>query len=128
MARPVMLAFAVAAAVVVVCLYSLSPVAASPVAGGWSAVKGAYKVKEVQDLAKFAVKTHNNEKNTNLQYHSVKAAWRQVVAGLKWRIELRAFDPARATKGRVPALYVAEIWEKPWEDFRQLLTFKEATN
>ncbi|CAI5505617.1 unnamed protein product [Closterium sp. Naga37s-1] len=125
MGRFVMLAVA---AVVIVSLYSSYPVAAYPVAGGWSVVKDAYKNKDVLELARFAVEQHNTDKNTNLRFDSVTAAWRQVVAGLKWRIVLRAVDPARsATKGRAPPKFVAEIWEKSWEDFRQLLSFQEVT-
>ncbi|CAI5520194.1 unnamed protein product [Closterium sp. Naga37s-1] len=124
MGRVVILAVA---AFAIVSLYSSYPVAAYPIAGGWSVVKDAYKNKDVRALASFAVEQHNSDKNTNLQLDSVTAAWRQVVAGIKWKIVLRAVDPVSPTKGRAPTKYVAEVWEKSWEDFRQLLSFKEVT-
>ncbi|KAM7498924.1 hypothetical protein LguiA_023338 [Lonicera macranthoides] len=87
-------------------------------AGGWQPIKDP-KDPLVQEIGKFAVTEHNKEAKTNLIYESVIKGETQVVAGTNYRLIISATDGI--TSGR----YQAVVWDKPWEHFRKLTSFKK---
>ncbi|CAK9182245.1 unnamed protein product [Ilex paraguariensis] len=85
--------------------------------GGWSPIKDP-KDPKVQQIGQFAVTEHNNQAKTNLTFESVVRGETQVVAGTNYRLVLTAKD------GTVSNNYEAVVWEKPWQKFRKLTSFK----
>ncbi|CAI5986919.1 unnamed protein product [Closterium sp. NIES-64] len=108
-----------AVAAVAVVLSSVPFAAAGSLLGGWSAVKGAAKSKEVKQVASFAVDAYNKKEGTGLKLVSVESAKSQVVAGVNWSITLKAAAIApvarrlRHRRASPPATstYVAEVFQ-----------------
>ncbi|CAI5522774.1 unnamed protein product [Closterium sp. Naga37s-1] len=110
-----------AVAAVVVVLSSIPFAAAGSLLGGWSAVKGAAKSKEVKEVASFAVDAYNKQQGKSLKLVSVVSAKSQVVAGTNWIITLKAaaVTPVARHLGRRRAsppvtTYVAEVFQSLW--------------
>ncbi|KAF8410824.1 hypothetical protein HHK36_003361 [Tetracentron sinense] len=72
----------------------------------------------VQDLGMYAVLRYNNSTGSNLSFYAVFEAQAQTVAGLNFRLALQALD------ADFPRLYKAYVWEKPWENFKNLTSFE----
>ncbi|KAL5705298.1 hypothetical protein ACHQM5_023622 [Ranunculus cassubicifolius] len=83
--------------------------------GGGGALVGSYKpipdVKDahVQEVAKFAVTEHNKQDKTNLRYDSVVKGQMQVV---------------HKVRGNTVNNYLGEVYEKAWEGYMNLTSFK----
>ena len=74
---------------------------------------------KVQEVAQFAVSEHNKQANDKLQYQKVVRGHTQVVAGTNYRLVIAAKD------GAVLGNYEAFVWDKPWEQFRNLTSFQK---
>ncbi|KAK2967492.1 hypothetical protein RJ640_010133 [Escallonia rubra] len=85
--------------------------------GGWEPIKDP-KDPKVQEIGEFAVSEHNKEASASLKYESVVKGETQVVSGTNYRLHIAAQD------GGVSGNYEAVVWDKPWEKFRQLTSFK----
>lgn len=73
---------------------------------------------EAIENAKFAIDEHNKKAKTKLQFQTVVSAEKEVVAGLKYRLVIRALLDA-ASKD-----YEAIVWVKPWLKFKKLISFR----
>ncbi|THU43046.1 hypothetical protein C4D60_Mb00t02150 [Musa balbisiana] len=67
----------------------------------------------VHDIAVFAVSEHNKEAKEHLTLVNV------VVAGVNYKLLLVTKNEKGAS-----ARYEAVVWEKEWENFRKLISFK----
>lgn len=85
--------------------------------GGWQPIKDVND-PHVQEIAKFSVSEHNKLANTRLAFSKVVKGETQVVAGINYRLVVKAKD------GGTMATYEAVVWEKAWEGFRKLTSFK----
>jgi cystatin-C len=56
--------------------------------------------------------------NALVEFENVVNVKRQIVSGIVYYIKIKVSE-ARAKK-----LYEAKVWEKPWENFKQLVEFK----
>nr|DAD37833.1 TPA_asm: hypothetical protein HUJ06_008474 [Nelumbo nucifera] len=88
-----------------------------PLLGGWQPIEHV-KDPHVQEIAKFAITEHNEEAKTNLKFKRVIRGEEQVVAGMNYRLIVAAKD------GKVTNNYEVVVWEKTWESFRKLTSFK----
>ncbi|KAK3432187.1 hypothetical protein EUGRSUZ_E03919 [Eucalyptus grandis] len=109
----------VAAAAVLLLLQVLAAGATrtEPLVGGWESIKNLND-PYVQEIAKFAIKTHNDQAKTGLVLEKVVKGETQVVAGTNYKLVVAAKDGAD-TKN-----FEAVVWDKPWEHFRSLTSFK----
>ncbi|KAL3740877.1 hypothetical protein ACJRO7_022066 [Eucalyptus globulus] len=109
----------VAAAAVLLLLQVLAAGAArsEPLVGGWEPIKNLND-PYVQEIAKFAIKTHNDQAKTGLVLEKVVKGETQVVAGTNYKLVVAAKDGA-STKN-----FEAVVWDKPWEHSRSLTSFK----
>ncbi|XP_009386947.2 cysteine proteinase inhibitor 1 [Musa acuminata AAA Group] len=85
--------------------------------GGWTPVD--VNNPHVHDIAVFAVSEHNKEAKEPLTLENVVQAQSQVVAGVNYKLLLVAKNEKGASAG-----YEAMVWEKEWENFRKLTSFK----
>uniref|UniRef100_A0A5B7BHE6 Cystatin domain-containing protein n=1 Tax=Davidia involucrata TaxID=16924 RepID=A0A5B7BHE6_DAVIN len=85
--------------------------------GGWSPIADPKK-PQVREIGEFAVTEHNKQAKTELKFESVVRGETQVVAGTNYRLVIGARD------GAVLNNYEALVWDKPWERFRNLTSFK----
>ncbi|KAJ0586547.1 putative Cystatin domain-containing protein [Helianthus annuus] len=85
--------------------------------GGWKPVPDVTD-PTVVDIAKFAVDEHNKEAHASLKFVKVVKGECQVVAGMNYNVTITAAD------GGAGKNYVALVWNKPWEKFMQLVSFK----
>ncbi|GJW79296.1 probable inactive DNA (cytosine-5)-methyltransferase DRM3 isoform X1 [Tanacetum coccineum] len=85
-------------------------------AGGWKPIDASDP--EVIGIGKFAVNEHNKEEKASLNFIKVVKGESQVVAGMKYNLTIKAAD------GSVDKNYEAVVWDKPWQKFRQLVSFK----
>jgi hypothetical protein len=58
--------------------------------------------------------------NALLQFEKVVKVKKQVVAGTLYYLTIEVKD------GNTKKLYEAKVWEKPWENFKELQEFKPA--
>ncbi|KAI6704631.1 hypothetical protein NL676_007593 [Syzygium grande] len=72
----------------------------------------------MREIAEFAVKTHNDEAKTGLEVKKVVKGETQVVAGTNYRLLIKVKDGAGMKS------FKAIVWDKPWEHFRSLTSFK----
>ncbi|THU42933.1 hypothetical protein C4D60_Mb00t02400 [Musa balbisiana] len=79
--------------------------------GGWTPVD--VNNPHVHDIAVFAVSEHNKEAKEHLTLVNV------VVAGVNYKLLLVTKNEKGAS-----ARYEAVVWEKEWENFRKLISFK----
>ncbi|XP_022724248.1 cysteine proteinase inhibitor 5-like [Durio zibethinus] len=84
--------------------------------GGWTPIENV-KDPHVTEIAKFAVAEYNKQSKTSLKLLKVIKGETQVVAGTNYRLVLKATDGS-ATKA-----YEAVVWEKAWQNFRNLTSF-----
>ncbi|KAK9091928.1 hypothetical protein Syun_026839 [Stephania yunnanensis] len=88
--------------------------------GGWAPADP--KDAHVVEIGKFAVEAHNKEAHTDLKFVGVVKAESQVVSGINYRLALEATG---GVAGRVAAKkYEAVVWEKAWEKFIRLTSFR----
>ncbi|CAA0812867.1 Cysteine proteinase inhibitor 6, partial [Striga hermonthica] len=73
---------------------------------------------EIHRIARFAVERHNEKQNSALEFVRVVNAKEQVVAGIMYHLILEVTDGGRKKK------YSAKVWEKLWENFKELQEFK----
>ncbi|CAM0954861.1 unnamed protein product [Alopecurus aequalis] len=75
---------------------------------------------DVFELARFAVAEHNTKANALLEFERLVKVRHQLVAGSVhyFTIEVK--------EGGDKKLYEAKVWEKGWENFKQLQEFKPA--
>nr|P31726.1 RecName: Full=Cystatin-1; AltName: Full=Corn kernel cysteine proteinase inhibitor; AltName: Full=Cystatin I; Flags: Precursor [Zea mays]BAA01472.1 corn cystatin I [Zea mays] len=91
---------------------------AGMLAGGIKDVPANENDLQLQELARFAVNEHNQKANALLGFEKLVKAKTQVVAGTMYYLTIEVKD------GEVKKLYEAKVWEKPWENFKQLQEFK----
>ncbi|XP_021895137.1 cysteine proteinase inhibitor 5 [Carica papaya] len=91
------------------------------VPGGWTPIKDLDD-PHVVEIGKFSVAEHNQEAKTNLKFVKVVSGEQQVVSGVNYRLIIAADDPKDGV-GK-PKDYQAVVWEKEWEHFRKLTSFK----
>ena len=85
--------------------------------GGWKPIKDV-KDPHVIEVAEFAVKEHNNESKTELEFESVSKGEKQVVAGTNYRLVIAAKDGGASNN------YEAVVWEKLGSAGMSLTSFK----
>uniref|UniRef100_A0A0E0DTF7 Cysteine proteinase inhibitor n=1 Tax=Oryza meridionalis TaxID=40149 RepID=A0A0E0DTF7_9ORYZ len=71
------------------------------------------------ELARFAVAEHNSKANAMLELERVVKVRQQVVGGFMHYLTVEVKEPGGAKK-----LYEAKVWERAWENFKQLQDFK----
>ncbi|PIN00770.1 hypothetical protein CDL12_26730 [Handroanthus impetiginosus] len=76
----------------------------------------------IKNLARFAVEEYNKKENTLLEFKQVISAKEQVVSGMMYYITLEV------TEGGKNKVYEAQVWVKPWENFKQLQEFKPVSD
>ncbi|KAK9059074.1 hypothetical protein SSX86_021693 [Deinandra increscens subsp. villosa] len=82
-------------------------------------IKAVENSLEIVNLARFAVDEYNKKlQNGQLQFVKVVKAKEQIVEGVIYYITLEAND------GGEKKIYEAKIWDKPWQNFKQLEEFK----
>ncbi|GAB2210068.1 hypothetical protein Droror1_Dr00015321 [Drosera rotundifolia] len=74
---------------------------------------------EIEGIARFAVDEHNKKENGLLVFTRVLKVKEQVVAGKLYHLTLEAVDAGKKK------IYEAEVWVKPWMNFKQLQEFKQ---
>ncbi|XVF28022.1 hypothetical protein REPUB_Repub14bG0159500 [Reevesia pubescens] len=84
--------------------------------GGWTAIENI-KDPHVTEIAQFAVSEYNKQTHASLKLVKVVKGDTQVVAGTNYRLVLKARD------GSSTKAYQAVVWEKAWENFRNLTSF-----
>ncbi|XVF26181.1 hypothetical protein REPUB_Repub13aG0277000 [Reevesia pubescens] len=84
--------------------------------GGWTPIQNI-KDPHVIEIAEFAVAEYNKRSKTSLKLLKVVEGETQVVSGTNYRLVLKATD-GTATKA-----YQAVVWEKAWQNFRNLTSF-----
>lgn len=92
---------------------------AAPLAGGWQPIKNLND-PHVREIAEFAVAEYNKQSKVDLKLKSVVKGETQVVAGTNYRLVVSVKNGVKAEK------YEAVVWEKPWQHFRNLTSFKPA--
>nr|GMD61668.1 cysteine proteinase inhibitor A-like [Ipomoea batatas]GMD64816.1 cysteine proteinase inhibitor A-like [Ipomoea batatas]GMD69753.1 cysteine proteinase inhibitor A-like [Ipomoea batatas]GMD73674.1 cysteine proteinase inhibitor A-like [Ipomoea batatas]GME06462.1 cysteine proteinase inhibitor A-like [Ipomoea batatas] len=90
--------------------------------GGVSQVEGFQNSIEFDDLARFAISEHNKKANAKLEFGKVVNVKRQVVSGTMHYITLEAAD------GGQKKVYEAKVWDKPWENFKEVQEFNLVGN
>ncbi|KAL6839326.1 hypothetical protein ACP4OV_030998 [Aristida adscensionis] len=70
------------------------------------------------ELARFAVAEHNSKTNAMLEFERVVKVRQQVVAGTMH------YFTVEVKEGGAKKLYEAKVWEKAWENFKQLQSFQ----
>uniref|UniRef100_J3M8G0 Cysteine proteinase inhibitor n=2 Tax=Oryza brachyantha TaxID=4533 RepID=J3M8G0_ORYBR len=91
-----------------------------PMVGGiFDAPAGHENDLRTIDLARFAVDEHNSKANAALEFERVVKVRQQVVGGFMHYFTIEAKEAGGAKK-----LYEAKVWERAWENFKQLQDFK----
>lgn len=93
-----------------------------PMVGGWKPIKDLNDA-HVKEIAAFAVSERSKQLGVSLNLDHVVKGEQQVVSGITYRLTLVAKDGGAGSKQ-----YVATVWEKPWEKFRKLTSFKPASH
>ncbi|CAB4275643.1 unnamed protein product [Prunus armeniaca] len=90
--------------------------------GGYQPIKDIND-PHVKEIAEFAVSEYNKQAQgkKKLVFQSVICGETQVVAGVNFRLVISATTAAAAAGEK----YVAVVWEKSWENFRQLTSFRK---
>lgn len=89
----------------------------APLVGGWHPIKNLND-PYIKEIAGFAVDEYNKQSKASLKFAGVKSGDSQVVAGTNYRLIITATD------GTTTGDYEAVVWDKPWERFRKLTSFK----
>ncbi|CAN4105986.1 unnamed protein product [Withania somnifera] len=87
--------------------------------GGWSRIKNTND-HQVVEIAKFAVDQYNKESKSELVFKKVVEGETQVVAGTNYRLVIAVKD-----RGYGNDKYLAVVWDKPWENYRKLRSFRK---
>ena len=87
-------------------------------AGGWRPIKDVND-PHVKEIGQYAISEHNKKAKSDLQFDHVVRGESQVVAGINYRLVIAAKD------GSVSNNYEAVVWEKAWEGYRNLTSFKQ---
>ncbi|KAL4562134.1 hypothetical protein LXL04_034328 [Taraxacum kok-saghyz] len=85
--------------------------------GGWKPIPDVTDPLVV-DIGRFAVDEHNKKNQATLKFRKVVSGERQVVAGMDYNLTIMAVNGGLINK------YVAVVWDKPMQKFRQLVSFK----
>uniref|UniRef100_A0A0E0L479 Cysteine proteinase inhibitor n=1 Tax=Oryza punctata TaxID=4537 RepID=A0A0E0L479_ORYPU len=72
------------------------------------------------ELARFAVAEHNKKANAMLELERVVKVRQQVVGGFMHYLTVEV----KESGGGAKKLYEAKVWERAWENFKQLQDFK----
>ncbi|KAM3268235.1 cysteine proteinase inhibitor 5 [Capsicum chacoense] len=88
--------------------------------GGWSPITNT-KDRQIISIGKFAVDEYNKETKSKLTFKKVVKGETQVVAGTNYRLVIAAAKDGGYRSGK----YLAVVWEKPWENYRNLTSFKK---
>ncbi|KAL6527863.1 hypothetical protein OROMI_029674 [Orobanche minor] len=75
-------------------------------------------LRQIEELARFAIDEHNKKQNTLLEFKKVNSAKEQVVAGKMYDIKLVVVD------GGKDKVYETKVWVKPWMNFKNVEEFK----
>ncbi|KAL5579988.1 hypothetical protein UlMin_015510 [Ulmus minor] len=86
--------------------------------GGIKESEGVANSLEIENLARFAVDEHNKKENSLLEFVKVVKVKEQVVAGTMYYITLEAIDGGKKKN------YEAKVWEKKWQNFKEVQEFK----
>ncbi|OAY55433.1 cysteine proteinase inhibitor 5-like [Manihot esculenta] len=92
-------------------------VAFAALVGGWQPIKDL-KDPNIVEIGEYAVKEYNKRANTDLILVNVVKGEEQVVSGMNYRLILAV------TEGKASKKYQAEVWEKAWENFKNLTSFE----
>ena len=87
------------------------------IVGGWTPIKDIKNDPHVAEIAEYAVTEYDKRSGANLKLVKVVKGETQVVAGINYRLVLKAKDGSKTTD------YEAVVWEKAWEHFRNLTSF-----
>ena len=90
--------------------------------GGWTPIENITE-RHVTEIAEFAVTEYNKQSKTPLKLLKVVEGEKQVVAGMNYRLLLNATDGA-ATDGAETNPYQAVVYERSWEHYMNLTSFK----
>ncbi|KAI3510489.1 hypothetical protein L1887_17529 [Cichorium endivia] len=88
---------------------------ARTLAGGWNPINATDPT--VIEIGKFAVDEHDKDAHVSLKFEKVVGGVSQVVAGMQYNITITAVNGVEENN------YVALVWDKPWQKFRQLVSF-----
>lgn len=91
-----------------------------PLVGGYSKIKDV-KDPHIKEIGKYAVSENNKQTGGSLLFVRVVSGRQQVVAGMNYDLVIEATDGA--AKGR----YEAVVYERAWENYRSLTSFKRKT-
>ncbi|KAK1273624.1 Cysteine proteinase inhibitor 5 [Acorus gramineus] len=100
----------------------LSVDARGGIVGGWTPIKDVND-PHVRDIGQYAVAEHDRRTGEGLSFDRVVSGATQVVAGINYRLVISA-----SGGGVGAAEYEAVVWEKAWEGFRNLTSFKPINN
>ncbi|KAI5671234.1 hypothetical protein M9H77_11598 [Catharanthus roseus] len=89
-----------------------------PNLGGWKPIKNT-KDPSVVEIGQFAINEHNKEAKSGLKFQEIVKGETQVVSGMNYKLVISAKD------GSASHQYEAVVWDKPWEKFRSLTSFKQ---
>ncbi|KAK4744244.1 hypothetical protein SAY87_010556 [Trapa incisa] len=92
-----------------------------PLVGGWQSINDIND-PYIKEIAGFAVNEYNKQALASLKFAKVTSGESQVIAGTNYRLIIAAID------GTTTRNYEAIVWDKPWEHFRQLTSFKPVTH
>ncbi|KAF0923392.1 hypothetical protein E2562_006296 [Oryza meyeriana var. granulata] len=89
-----------------------------PLAGGvFDAPAGSENDLRTIELARFAVAEHNSKANAKVEFERLVKVRQQVVGGFMHYLTMEVKE------GGVKKLYEAQVWERAWENFKQLQEF-----
>ncbi|KAK1273629.1 Cysteine proteinase inhibitor 5 [Acorus gramineus] len=98
---------------------------ATAIVGGWTPINDVND-PHVRDIGRYAVDRHERLTGENLLFNDILSGETQVVEGVNYRLVISANEvvgaPSSAKK------YEAVVWEKAWEGFRNLTSFKPINN
>ncbi|KAG0494815.1 hypothetical protein HPP92_005809 [Vanilla planifolia] len=97
---------------------SAANVRSSQDVGDWKPIKNL-RDPHVLEIARFAVAEHNKEADVVLKLGRVVRGEIQVASGINYRLVIQAAS-ARGGDNE----YVAVVWEKSWQNFRRLTSFR----
>ena len=69
----------------------------------------------VQDVASWGVEQYAAQNGNEETLDSIQAAAKQVVAGMQWKLDVTTTPGGKKLQ--------LTIWEKPWENFRELQSY-----
>lgn len=88
---------------------------ARTLAGVWKPINATDPT--VIEIGKFAVDEHDKDAHVSLKFEKVVGGESQVVAGMQYKITIMADNGVEVNN------YVALVWDKPRQKFRQLVYF-----